>query len=332
MQKSRQQTQGPAPSAPDYGFDLKIQEGKSTTDDVREIISDLITSGAHILYVRYIESQKLPYACRTLARELVLNASWASIPIDSAEIFAEPDDDLVIPPIDEWAGGVLPVRNSDASSLRCSVTPQRDLRKTATLHRPLAIAAEPPPNARIPGAVSRSSLLLRSAAPARSAQRRARAAAPVLTDAQVITRAFEEARKRTNIAMKAVTVDADFTVIQIAEPKGLPPALIVPKVTTRAKAPARPTQVIAVARVVRPAAKTEPKRRRRPQSTLIQPDVPVFDEEVASISYSDRFVCAPGVTFRDGTAVKTRPQVVNNTQMTRVQYDAYLEEMRRSGE
>jgi hypothetical protein len=311
---------------------LKIQDGKSTTDDVREVIADLVAAGAHILYMRYIESQKLPYACRTLARELVLNASWTSIPIDSAEIFAEPDDDLVIPPIDEWAGGVLPVRNSEASSLRCSVTPQRDLRKTATLHRPLAVAAEPPPEARVAGTTLRSSLVPRAAPPARSGQRRPRAA-PVLTEAQVITRTFEEARKRTNITMKAVTVDSDFTVIQITEPKGLPPALIVPKVTMKAKAPARPTQVTAVVRVARPGGKTtEQKKRRRPQSMLIQPDVPVFDEEVANISYSERFVCAPGVTFRDGTAVKTRPQVIDSTQMTRVQYDAYLEEMRKSGE
>jgi hypothetical protein len=76
--------------------------------------------------------------------------------------------------------------------------------------------------------------------------------------------------------------------------------------------------------------KKEPKRRKA--APLLPPDAPVFDEEVAAISYSDRFVCAPGVTFKDGAAVKSRPPVANTTQMTRAQYEAYLQEMMRNGE
>jgi hypothetical protein len=154
----------------------------------------------------------------------------------------------------------------------------------------------------------------------------------VITDAEKITRAFEEARKRTNVAMKAITVDSDFSVIQINEPKGLPPALIVPKVTTKARAPPRQTATSVLRPARAPPPRPEAKKRRRPQSMLIVPDVPSFDDEVAGISYSDRFVCAPGVTFRDGTVVKTRPQAVNTTQMTRTQYETYLEEMKKSGE
>jgi hypothetical protein len=168
------------------------------------------------------------------------------------------------------------------------------------------------------------------AAPPRAARRAP--AAPVLTEADRITKAFEEARKRTNVAMKAITVDSDFTVIAIAEPKGLPPALIVPRVAARSRAPAaRPSAASAAARPLRPsAAKTDAKRRR--PAPLLPPDAPVFDEEVAAISYSDRFVCAPGVTFKDGATVKSRPQAANTAQMTRAQYEAYLQEMMRNGE
>jgi hypothetical protein len=131
--------------------------------------------------------------------------------------------------------------------------------------------------------------------------------------------------------MKAITVDADFTVIQIAEPKGLPPALIVPKVATRARPPPRAAAAAAAARPARPPPPKKDAKRRR-VAPLLLPDAPLFDEEVAAISYSERFVCAPGVTFKDGGTVKSRPPVANTAQMTRAQYDAYLEEMMRNGE
>jgi hypothetical protein len=40
------------------------------------------------------------------------------------------------------------------------------------------------------------------------------------------------------------------------------------------------------------------------------------------VPYSDRFVWAPGMTFRDGTSVKSRAQITNTAQMTRTQSDA----------
>jgi hypothetical protein len=308
-------------NVPEFVLETKFQELNVATADVYAILEEIVTAGAQILYTRYIESQKVPYASRTLARELVLNASWTSIPLDCREIFAVPDDDLTLPPIDEWAGGVLPVRNTEATSLRCSVTPQRDLRKSQTLRRTL-------PSAESQGEEAKQRP--KAAAPPRQAASRNQSRPPtvvVISEAERITKAFEEARKRTNSAMKAITVDSDFTVIQISEPKGLPPALIVPKVAAKSRPAARPVATVPTARQRRPvASRNEPKKRRQPPP-LLQPDVPVFDEEVAAISYSDRFVCAPGVTFKDGTTVKNRPQVSNPAQMTRTQYEAYLQEM-----
>jgi hypothetical protein len=88
---------------------------KCATDDVLSVLEDIVTAGAQVLYAGYIRSQEVLYASKTLARELVLNASWSSIALDCREILVEPDDDLPLPPIDEWASGVLPVRDSDAA-------------------------------------------------------------------------------------------------------------------------------------------------------------------------------------------------------------------------
>jgi hypothetical protein len=324
---TRSPGQGSLQASYDFVHEQKLLDLRIPTDDVHSIVEHIVTAGAQILYTRYIESQKIPYASRTLARELVLNASWSSIALDCASIFAEPDDDLLLPPIDEWAGGVLPVRDADVASLRCSVTPPREMRKSITLHRSQVLTPEmtdqkPPPRPTIP----------RSAGPRPSSQARRKKAPPVVTEAERITQVFDEARKRTNVAMKAVTVDSDFSVIQINEPKGLPPTLIVPKVTVKPKPPPK-QQTVTAARPVRTApVRTPAKRKRKPPSILLAPDMPVFDEELTGISYSDKFVCVPGVTFRDGQVVKTRPPLVNNTQMTRSQYESYLEEMKRSGE
>ena len=129
--------------------------------------------------------------------------------------------------------------------------------------------------------------------------------------------------------MKAVTVDSDFTVIQINEPHGLPPALIVPKVTTK-RASHVGDNNSSVSRQPKPSlVKPVPPPKKRQVQKLIETDTPIFDDEISEISYSDKFVCAPGVTFKDGSTVKSRAQQSNPNQMTRAQYEQYLEEMKR---
>jgi hypothetical protein len=314
--------QAAAAAVADLALEKGFQESNTVVTDVHALLEDIVSAGAQIMYTRYIESQKIPYASRTLARELVLNASWASITLDSREIFAVPDDDLTLPPIDEWAGGVLPVRNSDTTSLRCSVTPQREIRKSITIRRSANLSGEMQieENKERPKAAARPT--------ATRVPKPREKAAPVISEAERISQAFDEARKRTSSAMKAITVDSDFSVIPIAEPKGLPPALIVPKVTMRTKGAPRPVTSVVTSRPRRAVTRSEPKRRRQ-APPLLQPDLPVFDEEIAAINYTDKFVCSPGVTFKDGSTVKSRPQVSNTSQMSRTQYEAYLEAMMR---
>jgi hypothetical protein len=66
-------------------------------------------------------------------------------------------------------------------------------------------------------------------------------------------------------------------------------------VTAKAKAPLKQT----VASVVR-STRTAPnpaEAEKTPQSTLLTPEAPLFDDAVAGISDSECFVCVPGVTF-----------------------------------
>ncbi|OHS97875.1 hypothetical protein TRFO_35839 [Tritrichomonas foetus] len=318
---------------PEFFYDHKLNDLLEPNKVVYDVIEDLVRRGGEILYMKYIQSQICPYASRTLARELVMNASWASFPLDSNDVEAEPDEDLAIPLIDEWAGGVLPVRGSDASGLRVSVTPQREIRKPPTAsHRPRTQLDQIPEN-KTTMLSSRSIAASTKRSKSKQAQRNTKQA-PTLTEAQIITNAFEEAKKKTSITMKAVTVDSDFSVIQIQEPKGLPPALIVPKVTTK-KPNTKPTKgTVNIPRITRPVVQQRDSRqkKKRVQVKFIEPDVPVFDDEVAEISFSDRFVCAPGVTLKDGSIVKTRPPIVNNEQMTRSQYEQYLEDLKKGGD
>lgn len=337
-------TSNSQPQVPSYYFDLKLMEQEETTHTVHGIIEDLVSRGAEILYMKYINSQIVPYASRTLARELVMNASWASFPLDCEVVNADPDEDLTIPLIDEWAGGVLPVRGSDSAGLRCSVSPQREVKRTTTTsHRARSQIEQSEnhntgSNTQSPSLTSRtaSTLVQRTQKGKASGESATKAKAkPQLTEAQIITKKFDEARKKTNVMMKSVTVDSDFSVIQINEPKGLPPALIVPKVTTKKTITSKNQKQNAAVmpRIAKPIIKkTDTKRKRRAQTKLIEPDVPIFDEEIAEISFSDKFVCAPGVTFKDGNTVKSRPQLTNTAQLTRAQYEQYLEEMKKSSE
>lgn len=335
---SRIQSQNIQSSSPEYHFDNLLIQEQVGYDVVHSIIDQLITAGAKILHMKYIKSQIMPYASRTLARELVLNASWALEPIDNNDIFVQPDEDLDIPAIDEWASGVLPVRGSDSPGLRTSVTPQRELRRpTTTTHRARSQNTSGETNNESAGpASSRTSNTHVSARsphntiPNKESKKRQK---PPPTEAQVIIKAFEEAKKKTAVTMKAVTVDSDFSVIQITEPKGLPPSLIVPKIGTKNKIPGKNEAIASRQNVANKRGTTVGRRQDRAKKKqlpkLLEPDTPVFDDVMNELSYSDKFVCAPGVTFKDGNVVKSRPPLSNAAQMTRQQYEDYLSEMKK---
>jgi hypothetical protein len=267
-----------------------------------------------------------------MAKELVTNANWLALPLDDMAVTAIPDDDLFMPAIDEWAGGVLPVRDADATGLRTAVTVASEskrstgnsvkpLRGTAPLATEVLQPVAPPA-----GAAPRSA---RTAAAANATKPRVR---PPPSEGEVLLKTFEEIRKKSTVSTKAVTVDAEFNVIQIQEPHGLPSSLIVPKITM--KKPGKVEgQAAATTRAPRPPIKKpEPTGRRRPPGRFIELDTPKFDTEIAEVTFADKIICAPGVTFRDGGSVKSRPPLHNANQLTRAQYEVYLEEMKRAAD
>ena len=317
------------PIIPEFFFEQKLRDSQETTEAVYEVIDKIINDCAEIIYKKYIQTQLFPYASRTIAEELLVNASWTMIPIDDGNITAEPDDDLEIPPIDEWAGGVLPIRSqSDLSCLRCSVTPQRDSRKTPrTIHSTRAPSGPQPPEKSAPKDITKSPLTFTSRSFKKKESHSKTDTKPHLTEAQIITKAFEEAKKKTKSPMKAVTVDSSFAVIPINEPKSLPPTIIVPKVSIT-----KPAKPAPAPQGKRHAAQQREKasRRRTAPARLLEQDSPVFDEDAADAPIDDRLVCAPGVTFKDGSVVKSRAQQTSSLQFTRAQFDQYLEEMKRN--
>jgi hypothetical protein len=60
--------------------------------------------------------------------------------------------------------------------------------------------------------------------------------------------------------------------------------------------------------------------------------LPIFDEEVSYISITDRFICSPGIIFKDGNISKSRPPQVNPNQLTKAQYEIYFEDMKSASE
>jgi hypothetical protein len=120
--------------------------------------------------------------------------------------------------------------------------------------------------------------------------------------------------------------------IQIQEPHGLPPSLIVPKISMKKVVGKVEKPVAATTRAPRPAIRKPDAPKKKPMGRLIEVDNPKFDTEIAEVTFADKIICAPGVTFRDGNAVKSRPPQNSANQLTRAQYEVYLEEMKRSAD
>lgn len=325
------------PQLPDYYFDCILNEQNLATEVVGEFLEELVTKCHEIIHYKYLQSQIVKNAANTISRELIMTASWAYAPLDQNIVLTDADEDLEIPPIDEWAGGVLPVRDAEATGLRTAVNPEPEIKKQPRSAR--KVVKPPPEEPKDQGKRTPSSARVRTTTaatgtPIASSGNRdgspKKKPKPPPTEADTILRTFEEARKKSNMTMKAVTVDA-FTIIQITEPHGLPPSLIVPKVATKKIVkPEKPTT--AITRAPRPSMKKVEQPKRKIQPKLIENDVPKFDNELAELTYADKFICSPGVTFRDGNAVKTRPPQNNVNQLTRAQYDLYLEDMKKSTE
>ena len=339
--KSKEAT-SPPPPPPENFFEDQVFSQSRSLDVVSDIISDLISSAISVSWSNRLAGDRLSFAARSLTAQFRQHVAWCFIPADPDEFDAEPDDDVDIPPIDEWAVGVLPVRDAEATGLRTPFDPTpppqpstRRRRKQQVQHSAALVASiadfseVKPPQSEKTGA---------GRTQRKPGNTRRRAKAPP-TAADTILRTFDEVRKRTNVSTKAVTVDADFTVIQINEPHGLPPSLIVPRIQT--KKASQQTQIgekntltlsARTGRTQRATIKKPEVSKKRAPPKIVDADLPIFDNEVSDITFADRIVLSPGVTFKEGNATKSRPPLVDANQITREQYQKYLDEMMKAAE
>jgi hypothetical protein len=328
---------------PEFFFDHLMTERNRSMEVVRQIVGEIVSRADDVIHTKFLNEQRVPYASRTLARELVMNATWALAEFDESPVCARPDVPLALPAIDEWAEGVLPVRDPEATGLRIAHAPApvgnlkpSGLKSAGSRKSPEGLRAQVTPPAQN----------TKPAAPAPrppvdgNTRRGATAVRTTIgrpehhpTEAEIILKTFEEARKKTSMVNKSVTVDADFNIIQIQPPHGLPPSLIVPKIAAKKIVkPCRANSASNRGSRVPSQPKKQDSPKRKVQTRHLEPDVPKFDEELADLSCADKIVCSPGVTFRDGNWVRTRPRLSSASQLTREKYEEYLDEMKRGSE
>lgn len=383
----------------DYSYDSLLVERHQSTEAANEFLDELLTRCAKILHEKEMISRRFNFAAHSLSKELLMNVSWAYPPLDNIDFNIDysnptnsnnfdPDDDLEMPPIDEWAGGVLPVRDAEATGLRTAVdptpktpsgfpksgshTPRRrpNTNKTATPNPNLnqdqnKTQDQQETDQQSEATKSATATATLSRTKTQGVTIAKKKVKPPPTPADTILRTFEDIRKKSNVSTKSVTVDSDFSVIQITEPHGLPPSLIVPRIQTKKMSnkddgdgktetmsgrsgprtarlrntmnktnsikTARPTiGNTGYSRATATIKKPEAKKRLPPK--IIETDQPKFDTELSEVTFADRIALSPGVTFREGNIVKTRPPATDENQMTRSQYEQYLEEMMRDTE
>jgi hypothetical protein len=320
-----------AAQLPEFFFDCLLIDRSQSFSVARFIVDQLVISGAAILHSKYVRSEGIPFASRAICKELIMTSSWVQLPLDDFDVSADPDDDLKMPPIDEWAGGVLPVRDADATGLRTAVTVASEMRRTHPGSRPPRVNIAQGTEVQPPPAAPTNTAPRTSRTPGNAGAAKPKAA-PVTTEAETILKTFEEIRKRSTVSTKAVTIDAEFNMIQIQEPHGLPPSLIVPKISMKKVAGKVEKPLVSTARPVRPPIKKPDAPKKKAMGRLIEIDAPKFDTEIVDVTFADKIICAPGVTFRDGNAVKSRPPQNSANQLTRAQYEVYLEEMKRTAD
>ena len=69
--------------------------------------------------------------------------------------------------------------------------------------------------------------------------------------------------------------------------------------------------------------------KRKALPSLVDAEAPKFDEDTVEMNMTERFVCMPGVTFRDGSSVKSKPMHVREGAITRMQYEQYRRDLER---
>jgi hypothetical protein len=302
-------------------YDDLFAQQITAESDVHSVLEELLADCDRIVYLRYLHAQIVPYTGHTITYELILNASWVRLPLGDALEDISPDRDLPLPRIDHWANGALVVEAPSSVTLRSSVSDSVD---EAPITQPKRVRVLQDPDEPLDSPKSRCSDLSTSRFVARAGERPVR----ITADLSLVNRLFDEKKKQSTFAGKDITVDRDFNVILIQGQKPAGPAVIVPKIATR-KPGKPPETVVPPRRAIRRAVDKDRVSRVQTQTLpkLVQPDVPVFDELVPEIRTADSVICAPGVTYKEGSVVKSKYRPSQAGTFTRAQYEEYVKDL-----
>lgn len=319
---------------PDDFFNMQLE----SQIEIKLLINDLINNSVRIARSHELWNEKSKYAAKTISQELLLNATAAEFTLDQELIDINPDDDLELPRPDQWCSGVIPLITPDAINFRTTVLPERNNPHVVVPKPPKKEPQATPEKKESPQrhAVQQQStnksqkLSKEFKTPTQSNADNSRSRSMLsqsymktnLSPATQILKAFEISKKQTQGSGRNFTIDSENNVIPIHDPKQLANVLIVPRVQTK-----RPKQeeTVSQPRKYKPAAVPVNRlsKKKKAVSRLLQPDQPVFDEEIQDYSATN-MVANAGVTIRDGTLVKNVPKPNDTDKITMAQYEEYI--------
>lgn len=314
----------------EINYDSILLEKHDSEEAVSEIIDAIILNGAKILHTHYLETQINSYTTKTVGIELIMNSTWAKLPLGAQPSLSEtlPDDDLELPKIDSWANGALLVFES--MPLRTSYTQEYPIPKKQKKAKKEKdqIASQNPNNESTKKVENQTkSFTNRTSKQVKTYTRKTIKASKQNSEPLIMNKIFENTKRS---AGKNITIDSDFNVIEIVEHKNFATSLIIPKVTAKKfQKDESSTKTLKPKRRI-PIQRREVKLQKKPLPKLLQVDNPSFDEDQQIASVSEKIVCTPGVTFKEGNYVKSKPVHSNPNELTRSQYQEYLEEFKKN--
>ncbi|OHT08348.1 hypothetical protein TRFO_04988 [Tritrichomonas foetus] len=393
-----------AESSDTVSLDAFLYQQRSSEEVVNDIIETILFNGAKILQNHYLQTQINPYSAKTICQELIMNSTWAKLPLGPPLDEIDSDDDLELPKIDQWANGALVVElptnvqlrtcvlkssqkdsrpkknskininlnsnsdNSNNSNNEINVFSNASSNSLSSLNNQENVENEKNNNfnskfrngfkkpnglnskisttnklnanakSKLSQVSSVSKKAMKSANATKSSKFNPTKTKPAKPagESVLIQKIFEETKKNTN---KNITIDSDFNIIEVAENKILASSLIVPKVATKkspkidsvVKKPLNKGKGISTYSKVRSSlgvSKKTTKKRTLPK--LIEADSPIFDDETTQGDITDVFECAPGVTLKDGSFVKSKSKPLKPNEFTRAQYNDYITQIQNS--
>jgi len=305
-------------SSPEDLFSFQIESQNSIYSVIESILSccfSRIQEKAILSDIKRVSSQ-------IFMEEIKTNAIFSSFHLGSPLSSVMLDEDLELPPPDSWSCGIITIRDPDTVEIRSDVLVKRDFAPATKRNVEISHKVE----------ISKKILQKTQSQLLNSTRFKPRVAKPdaihdksMCTPAQALTKSIDATRKQQSSMAKNITVDSEFNVIPIVEPKSLN-GLIVPKVATkklRNDDSSQPSR-----RKGYQISKQKATKSRKANVALISSDAPTFDEDAPEFT-TDKVIPSNGVTIKEGSYIKSKPKIDKEEKMTKQQYEAYIHELQK---